>query len=647
MPSETWIPPTGDWGTWTPTEGYIPPTDWTPSTNWVPPTGWMPDQWVPSATWAPPTNWTPPTDWMPPEIENWDPGSWSPPEGWTAEFTPGADYHPPEWLIVDNYWQPEGTWSPPSDWAPPENWIPPDADDWMPTDWTPPENWRPDFIPESDWTPPEWILSENNWAPSGTWAPPPDWVPPVNWIPPEMDEWAPPAAWSGLQQWDANFIPPTDWTPPDWVFEHNSWLPQQDWALPENWMPPSNWMPPLDWMPSDNMMGMIVPPWMPEDSWRPWENWSPNDEWVPPENWRPPEFHIWFCPVDGLEFETVEELDAHIAAEHPEITEHPCPFDFSHGPFSTVAEVDAHIRSEHEGEIPTPDQIPAHMDLFMPTDMLTPPQDWLNTMGLENYQLPPLDNLPFFVPPWLDSSENHWVPPENAPFWTWELDNIEPGSMVNIYIAEGTAPVMNTGEGAWIEDPTATAGYNVLVGGVQIAIDPTATEPLDNVITTVLNLDAMPADITASPDENFYELFQVGTNIPEYIDNAEVGCEVDKDWVTANSMDPATLTIEHYDDDTDTWTELPTVVTGEDENYYYLSANTPSFSVFAVTAEPVAAAAPLPTVPSAVAPPLWVIVVTAIALVGALLVVIWKYMSRGASGTSKSMKRLETSLRKH
>ena len=365
-------------------------------------------------------------------------------------------------------------------------------------------------------------------------------------------------------------------------------------------MAPVNWKPPEDWVPPpDNFLPNVVPPWVPIDSWMRPSDWMPFEDWVPLEEWKPPVPHIYVCPMCGVKFEIAGELDAHFTSVHPEMPiEHSCPF--CGGIFDTIVDLEAHVESTHPFDSLTLDQIPDYLDPFMPLEFLEAPPDWLAAQGLETYYLPPLDKIPFFVPPWLDPEKNHWVPPENKPFWTWNLDNIAPGEQINICIAEDMLPQVNLGGGTWV---TATEPVEyVLLGGIRIYTE-NITIPenvLNDVITTVLNLDELPKNVPP-PDENFYELLQIGTNIPEYIEKAEVGFKVDKDWINANNLDEDTLTLEHYGDGV--WTELPTTIIGRDENYVYCEAQTPSFSVFAVTGEAI-----VPTPKPAPAPFPWYLV---------------------------------------
>jgi PGF-pre-PGF domain-containing protein len=201
--------------------------------------------------------------------------------------------------------------------------------------------------------------------------------------------------------------------------------------------------------------------------------------------------------------------------------------------------------------------------------------------GFENYETPPENLLSTSVPPWIDTEEENydWIPPENKPFWTWQEDNITTDAPVGFSISEdSTLFIRPADDEPWTT--TEITAENVSVGGLKIDV----SENVSDVVVTVLPLE--PEDLPENvpqPEENYCEFFQVGTDIPDSIENAEIGIKVDQDWIAANNLDDSSITLQHCVDGV--WTELPTTITGEDANYLYVSAETPSFSVFAVTGE--------------------------------------------------------------
>jgi hypothetical protein len=93
--------------------------------------------------------------------------------------------------------------------------------------------------------------------------------------------------------------------------------------------------------------------------------------------------------------------------------------------------------------------------------------------------------------------------------------------------------------------------------------------------------------------------------------------------------------LENFDIDTvkllrfeENWVELSTEKVDEDDTYVYFRAESSGLSVFAVTAEAKAEVPPqLPTLPGVPMPPLWVILLTVLAIVVVLAAVVWRYLS--------------------
>ncbi len=62
-----------------------------------------------------------------------------------------------------------------------------------------------------------------------------------------------------------------------------------------------------------------------------------------------------------------------------------------------------------------------------------------------------------------------------------------------------------------------------------------------------------------------------------------IGFRVSKEWIENNEIDPATITLNRYNEDT--WEMLDTKQNDPDDNYLYFEASTPGFSPFAITAQ--------------------------------------------------------------
>ncbi|AKB25664.1 hypothetical protein MSMTP_2195 [Methanosarcina sp. MTP4] len=69
----------------------------------------------------------------------------------------------------------------------------------------------------------------------------------------------------------------------------------------------------------------------------------------------------------------------------------------------------------------------------------------------------------------------------------------------------------------------------------------------------------------------------------ENIDQGYIEFRVPKSWMEENNIDPATIGLNRYHDEA--WNPLSTEMTGEDEEFYYFRAETPGFSLYAITGE--------------------------------------------------------------
>ncbi|HII00197.1 TPA: PGF-pre-PGF domain-containing protein, partial [Methanosarcinaceae archaeon] len=67
----------------------------------------------------------------------------------------------------------------------------------------------------------------------------------------------------------------------------------------------------------------------------------------------------------------------------------------------------------------------------------------------------------------------------------------------------------------------------------------------------------------------------------ENIEGAVVGFRVSRAWAMENNVDADSIILQHFSENR--WNLLPTTRIGEDEEYIYFEAETPSFSPFAIT----------------------------------------------------------------
>lgn len=72
-----------------------------------------------------------------------------------------------------------------------------------------------------------------------------------------------------------------------------------------------------------------------------------------------------------------------------------------------------------------------------------------------------------------------------------------------------------------------------------------------------------------------------GFSSSENFENARINFRVKKSWISENNINKSTITLYRYDQNS--WNQLPTTLSGEDEVYLYFTAETPGFSPFAIS----------------------------------------------------------------
>lgn len=71
-----------------------------------------------------------------------------------------------------------------------------------------------------------------------------------------------------------------------------------------------------------------------------------------------------------------------------------------------------------------------------------------------------------------------------------------------------------------------------------------------------------------------------GFSSSENLENARISFRVNRTWLSEKGIRESTITLYRYSDNT--WNALPTNLSGEDEDYFYFTAETPGFSPFAI-----------------------------------------------------------------
>jgi methanogen extracellular protein (TIGR04279 family)/PGF-pre-PGF domain-containing protein len=121
------------------------------------------------------------------------------------------------------------------------------------------------------------------------------------------------------------------------------------------------------------------------------------------------------------------------------------------------------------------------------------------------------------------------------------------------------------------------------VGYVQF----TAKKTAGKITTTVEELKEKSSLTPAEPEGEIYKHLNIwvgngGFANSNNIENAIVGFRVSKEWITENNINMDTIVLQHFSGDQ--WDSLNTEKVGEDKEYFYLEAEPPGFSPFAITA---------------------------------------------------------------
>ncbi len=129
------------------------------------------------------------------------------------------------------------------------------------------------------------------------------------------------------------------------------------------------------------------------------------------------------------------------------------------------------------------------------------------------------------------------------------------------------------------------------------SISITVKNDVTSVYVTVNKLDAKPADVTEAPGKIFRYLDIKPSGLPESsIDKAKIKFKVEKQWITANNANADKMYLNRFANSV--WNRLSTTKVLEGTDIITYEAETPGFSVFAISFEEAA-----PSVPSTVPAP--------------------------------------------
>jgi len=120
------------------------------------------------------------------------------------------------------------------------------------------------------------------------------------------------------------------------------------------------------------------------------------------------------------------------------------------------------------------------------------------------------------------------------------------------------------------------------------AVEFDARKNAGKITVTVEMLKNQSVLVSGLPEGEVYRHFNIwagnsGFASPENIQNPTVSFRVEKDWLSENGIDQASVYLYRYS--ALNWTELPSQITGEDESFFYFESETPGFAAFAVAGQ--------------------------------------------------------------
>jgi PGF-pre-PGF domain-containing protein len=158
-------------------------------------------------------------------------------------------------------------------------------------------------------------------------------------------------------------------------------------------------------------------------------------------------------------------------------------------------------------------------------------------------------------------------------------------------------------------------------------IDVTTSSDVSSPSVTVSQSTTIPATVSIGAPNNVYGYLTITKQNMEDDDISQVKIrfKVAKSWMSENSIDESTITLNRYVDGV--WVELATTKISEDDTYVYFEAISPGLSVFAITARAITTTTTVPTttttLPSAFEDP-YVQIGLAIVIIIAIVLILWK-----------------------
>ena len=125
--------------------------------------------------------------------------------------------------------------------------------------------------------------------------------------------------------------------------------------------------------------------------------------------------------------------------------------------------------------------------------------------------------------------------------------------------------------------------FNLNAGlkGIDIAILNNKT--YQDVKFTIESYDSKPSNLSLAKAGKVYNYIQIETtNLDKNFGKAIFTLNVNKSWVSSNSLDKEKISLFWFDENSNKWESLSTAFSNEDENFYYYTAETTHFSYFSI-----------------------------------------------------------------
>lgn len=130
------------------------------------------------------------------------------------------------------------------------------------------------------------------------------------------------------------------------------------------------------------------------------------------------------------------------------------------------------------------------------------------------------------------------------------------------------------------ETPIVMGGFAEGSGVKEIEV--TTTSSVSNAQITVTKYDSTPSTISTSKS-SAYKYIKVDTqNLADKLSKATMNIYVEKSWVSEQGITKEDVALFKYDESANTWNELTTTYSTEDDTKYYYTVEVTSFSYFAI-----------------------------------------------------------------